>query len=449
MDGGQANPTLTERPLWPTTSAPRMAKVNAEFPPAFRPFFGKARYKVVYGGRGGAKSWAISRALLIKGVQEPLRILCTRELQSSIKDSVHRLLKDQIEAMGLTEFYEILDKEIRGKNGTLFVFEGLRYNANKIKSFEGFDIAWVEEAHSVTEENWEVLSPTIRKPGSEIWISFNPHLKSDVTYQKFVLSPPPNAVVIKMNWQDNPWFPEVLHDEMEDMKRKDFEAYLNVWEGHPRTNLAGAVYGEELKLARVEKRICKVNYDPLVPVDTFWDLGWLDATAIWFGQKVGSEYHIIRYVSGTQRDIPSYLRELASYSYNYGTYWLPHDAKAKELGTGRSIEELMRAAGKTVRIVPKLRVEDGINAARTIFPLCYFDEQECGQGIESLSSYVKDKNGSPVHDWASHGADGFRYLAVALKAPKKGGLSMLRKIEISRQRIFTSDRSESGKGWMK
>lgn len=452
MDGVQGYPTKPMRDLCDTASALSSSEQNkvftVEFPPKFKPFFTPARYKVVYGGRGGAKSWAIARALLVMAAQKPLRVLCTRELQSSIRDSVHRLLRDQIDSMGLSGVYEILDKEIRGKNGSLFVFEGLRYNANKIKSFEGFDIAWVEEAHSVTADNWEILAPTIRKEGSEIWVSFNPHLKSDPTYQKFILNPPPNSIVIKMNWSDNPWFPQVLRDEMDEMRRRDFETYLNVWEGNPRTNLAGAVYGEELRLAIAEKRICSVKYDPLFPVDTFWDLGWLDATAVWFGQKVGSEYHIIKYISGTKRDIPSYLRELSSYDYNYGTYWLPHDAKAKELGTGRSIEELIRATGRTVRIVPKLSVLDGINAARTVFPLCYFDERECSAGIESLQSYVKDADGKPVHDWASHGADGFRYLAVALKAPRgQSGAGLGNRLRAAREKLV--HKSEFGKGWMK
>ena len=396
--------------------------VAADFPEKMSNIFEPKRYKVYYGGRGGGKSWGVARHLVIRGARSPIRVLCIREYMNSIRDSVHRLITDQIEAMGLSGFYEIQQNSIKGRNGTEFIFEGLRNNATRIKSYEGIDVAWAEEAHSITKTSWDVLIPTIRKPGSEIIVTLNPDLADDNTYQRFVLNPPKEAFVTKINWSDNPWFPEVLKMELEDLKEKDFDAYLNVWEGHPRQILDGAVYANELRKATEFGRIMKVPYDETVAVHTFWDLGWADSTAIWFAQKVGFEYHIIDYLQDSQKSINDYLRLLAAKGYTYGTDWLPHDAKAKSLGTGRSIEEIMRASGRTVRIVPRLSLYDGINAARTVFSNCYFDAEKCADGLHCLRHYRYEiapgtnyYSKNPVHDWASHGADGFRYLAIAMR----------------------------------
>lgn len=203
-----------------------------DFPAKLRFLFEPARYKVAHGGRGGAKSWGFARALLLMGYKKPLRAICVREYQNSIQESVHYLLKDQIDALGLSDFYQVLESEIRGANGTMFVFAGVKNNPSKIKSAEGFDVCWVEEAEKVSEESWRVLIPTFRREGSEIWVSFNPHLQTDATYQRFVVNPPPGAVVVEINWRDNPWFPEVLEKERQHLEKTDPELYLHVWEGH-------------------------------------------------------------------------------------------------------------------------------------------------------------------------------------------------------------------------
>ena len=191
----------------------------------------RARYKVLYGGRGGLKSWSAARTLLLAGVERTLRILCAREFQNSIADSVHRLLADQIALMGLGNFYQVQNTTILGANGTEFIFVGLRYNVESIKSLEGVDICWVEEAERVSERSWEILVPTIRKAGSEIWVTFNPAQESDPTYQRFVVNPPPGAIVRKVSWRDNPWLPDELRQEAEHLRRTDPEAYMHVWEG--------------------------------------------------------------------------------------------------------------------------------------------------------------------------------------------------------------------------
>jgi|SRR5712664_1040032 len=402
--------------------------VSADFPAALEFLFRPKRYKVAYGGRGGAKSWGFARALLIMGMERPLRVLCAREWQNSIAESVHKLLSDQAAALGLP--YKIEKASIHNSFGTEFFFEGIYRNVDKIKSYEGIDICWVEEGHRCTHSSWEILIPTIRKEGSEIWVSFNPDLETDDTYQRFVKNPPPEdlATVVKVTWRDNKWFPAVLMAEMEELKSKDYDEYLHVWEGDCKVLLEGAVYMNEMRDLVKDGRLCKVPYDPLVGVSTFWDLGWADHTSIWFAQRVGFENHVIDHYSNNRRDINHYLQYLQTKPYVYDTMWLPHDAKAKTLGTKRSIEEITRGAGHKVRIVPKLSLTDGINASRLMFANTFIDETKCAAGVKSLRAYhyeIKESNGflskEPVHDESSHDADSWRYMAIALKQPGKRG----------------------------
>jgi phage terminase large subunit len=216
-------------------------ELRADFPEKLGFLFEPARYKVAYGGRGGAKSWGFVRALLVKAAEKRLRVLCARELQLSIADSVHKLLKEQIEALGLSSFYEVQQSIIIGRNGSEFIFSGLKSNATKIKSMEGIDIAWVEEAQTVSADSWEILIPTVRKDGSEIWVSFNPDQEDDPTYQRFVKNPPPGAAVVQIGWQDNPWFPDTLRAEKDYLYRVDPEAAAHVWGGQTLRNTVAQV----------------------------------------------------------------------------------------------------------------------------------------------------------------------------------------------------------------
>lgn len=403
------------------------AVAQAQFPIKLQPLFKKARYKICYGGRGGAKSWGIARALLIMAARKPLRILCAREFQASIKDSVHKLLCDQIEALGLLPFYEITQTSIRGLNGSEFAFIGLKNNPTNIKSFEGVDICWVEEGQTVSRLSWNILIPTIRKTGSEIWVSFNPDLETDETYQRFVVKPPRDAIIIKINWYDNPWFPETLKLEKDALKERDPQAYNVVWEGMCRRTVDGAIFANEMQRAEADDRITKVPYDPTKPVHAVCDLGWSDATAWWFVQFIGMETRLIRYFEGSQRTMTSYLAQLQTFGYVYDTIWLPHDAENKTLAAnGRSIEEIVRGAGFKTSIMPRVPVVDSINAARTIFPNIWFDRENCADGLNCLRHYryeVDPNTGmfskNPLHDQYSHGADAFRYIALMIKEPAK------------------------------
>ena len=403
------------------------AIAKAEFPVKLEGLFKKSRYKVAYGGRGGAKSWGIARALLILGAKSPLRILCAREFMTSMRDSVHKLLCDQIEALNLFGFYEITQASIKGKNGTEFAFAGLKNNISNIKSFEGVDIAWVEEAQTVSRLSWNVLIPTIRKESSEIWVSFNPELETDETYQRFVAIPPADCITMKVNWSDNPCFPETLKLEKDALKVRDEEAYNQVWEGLCRQTVDGAIFAKEMQQAEKEGRICRVPYDATKPVHAVFDLGWSDSTAIWFLQFVGMETRLIRYIEDSQKTISFYLATMQTFGYVYDTIWLPHDAENKTLAAaGRTIDDIVRAAGFKTRIMPRVPVLDSINAARTIFPTCYFDREHTADGLACLRHYryeVDPDTGqfsrNPLHDHYSHGADAFRYIALMIKEPVK------------------------------
>jgi phage terminase large subunit len=191
----------------------------------------KARYKVLRGGRGGGKSYSFADASLAIACHLPKRILCTREMQNSIRDSVHRLLRDRISALGLDDLFTVQRESITSKAGAEFLFKGLHHNISDIKSTEGIDICWVEEAEKVSDDSWTVLGPTVRKEDSEIWVSFNPEEEKSATYQRFVVNPPDDCAAAELIYSDNKHFPEVLRREMEYDKRVDFEKYEHVWLG--------------------------------------------------------------------------------------------------------------------------------------------------------------------------------------------------------------------------
>lgn len=392
---------------------------TAKFPSKLQFLFSPAPYKVAHGGRGSGKSWGFARALLILGAQRPLRILCAREVQKSIEDSVHTLLKDQVAELGLQDFYDVMAYEIRGKNGTTFAYAGLaQHTVTTIKSFEGVDICWVEEAQAVSKKSWDVLRPTIRKPGSEIWITFNPELETDVTYQMFVAEPPTGCVVVQMNYTDNPWFTDKLEQERLDCMRTQPKDYANIWEGKCKPAVAGAIYYDEMVKVEDERRICNVPYDPMLKVHVVFDLGWNDAMAISLVQKHSSELRIIEYIEDNRRTLDSYSAELKSKNLNWGNVYLPHDARHKNIQTGKSAEEIMQALGWNVRITPNMSVEDGIRLTRMSFGRFYFDKSKTARLVQCAKRYRRtisqstNEPGAPLHDEWSHGADDLRYVAI-------------------------------------
>jgi phage terminase large subunit len=403
-----------------------MTEEVIEFPRKLQPLFSAKRYKVMHGGRGGAKSWGVARALIVMAAQEPLRVLCAREVQKSMRDSVHRLLKDQIAAMGYGHFFEVLDNEIRGKNGSLFLFAGLAsHTVDSIKSFEGVDRVWIEEGHGVSKKSWDTLIPTIRKPGSEIWVTLNPDMDTDDTYQRFIAAPSDDTWLCEINWRDNPWFPDVLDQERLKAQRTDPESYEHIWEGKPRRVAEGAIYRHEIDALFTDGRVMPVTYDPLLPVHTVWDLGWNDSMTITFVQRGPQDVRILDYIEDSHRTLDWYVAQIEKRPYRWGTDYLPHDGRTRNFQTGKSTEEQLRAMGRrSVVVLAQTSIEEGIKAARLLFPRCYFDKLKTVRLVECLKRYRRDihtktnEPTTPLHDEYSHGADNFRYIGQAVNQMK-------------------------------
>lgn len=398
---------------------------NVQLPDKLEPLLSPARYKVAYGGRGGAKSWGIANTLLIKGTTQTLRWACLREVQNSIQNSVHKLLSDRIEVMGLSDFYTVLKTTIVGRNGTEFLFKGLSdQTAQSIKSLEGCDGAWVEEAQTVTKRSWNILSPTIRKPGSEIWVSFNPDLDTDETWVRFIEHTPPNTVLMPINYDDNPWPTAELDQERDHLMRTDPVAYRNVWLGECRAAAEGAIYEPEmLALTQDKNRITSLPYDSMLKVHTVWDLGYNDSTSIIFVQRNLSEIRVIDYIEDSHKPLAEYVEMLKARKYNYGKDYIPWDGSKKRYrftNPENSPEGMLQKLGRSVEIVDQVDVEAGISKVRTIFPRLHFDKDKTQRLRECLKRYKRaipvstGEATSPVHDQYSHGADATRYLALCV-----------------------------------
>lgn len=406
-------------------------EVDASFPPKLAALFRPARYKIIGGGRDAGRSWGAARALLIKGFKEPLRILCGREIQNTISDSVHRLLCDQIENLGLSGFYDTTDHSISGKNGTEFIYSGLRnLDASKIKSFEGIDIAWIEESENLTKRSFNILDPTIRKDNSELWFTLNYQMDSDFIYQHFVENEAPGAVVVHMTWRDNQWASKVLAAGREHMRLTDPDEYDNIWEGKVRTVVSGAIYAKEVRAMVEAKRSRPMPYDPQLPVHTVWDLGWNDAMSIGLVQRIASAVMVIGYLESSGKTYADCVAELKTLKgYVWGVDWLPHDGKQTRPDTGKNPKQILEGLGrKDVRVMPLLDREHGIRAVRMMFPRLYIDNTEYENEtwefdggkrlIECLKRYKRaipvstGEPGLPVHDEYSHGADMIRGLAT-------------------------------------
>lgn len=194
------------------------------------------RYKLYHGGRAGGKSWGFADSALILGRQKKLRIACVREIQDSIKDSVHKLLSDRIRLFGLNDYRIMEDSIINQITGTEIIFKGLKdQNAKNIKSLEGIDICWIEEGQTITRKSWEILDPTIRKDGSEIWISMNRDEETDPLWKILATNPDDDTLVVKVNWYDNPFCPDEIKRQALKCKSDDYDTYLHIWEGEPKS----------------------------------------------------------------------------------------------------------------------------------------------------------------------------------------------------------------------
>lgn len=402
-----------------------------EIPEKFAGLFEPHRYKVFHGGRGSGKSWSVARALVHLAARKQLRVVCAREFQNSIEESVHQLLKDQIELFNLP--YDVGKYSITNAIGSEFIFKGLaKDDASAVKSLEGADICWVEEAQAVSEGSWKNLTPTVRKDGSEIWVTFNPDLEDDPTYQRFVLRSPTDSLVVQVNHCDNPWFPKVLEQERLDMLRDDPKSYKNVWLGEPRTYAEGAIFKTEMEA--MGDRIGVVPHNPAKPVFAIFDLGHAasgrgDPHSIIYAQAgAGSTYNLIDYWEGNNATLPNVITdELLSKPYRYAKVIIPHDGARTNSHTGKTDAELFEDQGLSVELLERApNIDKDMNNIRTIFPFLLVDKEKCKGLLAALRGHRKERNEKTGiwhfrHDWTSHGVSAARYLAVY--ANMNGGLS--------------------------
>ena len=224
--------------------------VDLTYPAKFSPMvLQKAPIKVAKGGRGSAKSRSFGKLATVRSSRENIRIACVREIQSSIKDSVHKIIADTISEIRLDNFFEITDKAIRSWTGAEFIFKGLHRNVQEIKSLEGVDICWIEEGEGVTQESLDILIPTVlRKPGSEIWVSFNPEIEDSPCNKTFVTNPLPGTIIVEMNWRDNPWFTDELRMQMDWCRETDFEKYEWIWEGKYKKYAEDVIFKDKIEV---------------------------------------------------------------------------------------------------------------------------------------------------------------------------------------------------------
>lgn len=395
----------------------------------FKPLYlRETLFCVLYGGRGGGKSWEIADYLLFDGIKNVNRNLCCREVQKSIKQSVHQLFKDRIKRWNLGRFYQVLETEIRGANGTLFIYTGLlEHTSDTIKSFEGCNRTWIEEAQTVSKRSLDILIPTVvRTPDCQVIMSLNPYLLTDAVWADYIQptldGKRDDVTLIRVNYTDNKHCPPEIMRLAENMKQDDYEAWSNIYDGQPKLIADGAIYKDELHKMRADGRITSVPIDDILPVYTVWDLGVSDSTTIWFVQVYGKEPRLVDYYEANGEGIDHYIKLIKSKGYDYGGHFAPHDIKVREFTSGKSRLETARTMGINFEIVTNISVDDGIDATRRFLKQAWIDERRCKRGIECVQNYRREYNDKmqefkprPVHDWASHAADALRYVALSVE----------------------------------
>lgn len=401
----------------------------------FQPLLEPSRYKGAWGGRGSGKSHFFAELIVEDALRKPgLRAVCIREVQKSLKESAKKLIEDKIQALGVGSHFNPLSDRIETPGGGLIIFQGMQdHTAESIKSLEGFDRAWVEEAQTLSTRSLQLLRPTIRGDESELWFSWNPRLKVDpVDVMLRQGEKPTGASVVRANWSDNPWFPSVLEQERKDCLRDDPDQYPHIWEGDYVTVSKGAYYAKHLAESRHEGRIGKVSPDPHMTIRLFVDIGGTgakaDAFTIWAAQFVGREIRVLNYYESVGQPLAAHLDWMRSQGYTpeRAQIWLPHDGASQDKVYDVSYKSALTQAGYKVTVVPnqgkgaaKSRVEEG----RRLFPSIWFNEPKCSAGLSALGWYheKRDENRNiglgPEHDWSSHGADSFGLMCVAYEPP--------------------------------
>lgn len=428
--------------------AAKLDRTEIEFRSAevFSPLLRPARYKGAWGGRGGGKSHFFAELLIEDALRSRgLRAVCIREVQRTLRDSSKRLIEDKLQKFGLGERhgFRVMADQIVTPGGGAITFAGMQdHNAESIKSLEGVHRAWVEEAQTLSARSLSLLRPTIREKGSELWFSWNPRRKTDPVDVMLRQEMPTGAVVVKANWDSNPFMPPVLNQERLDWLEKHPEQYAHIWEGDYANVTEGAYYARQLHDARAEGRIGKVSADPLLTLNAFIDIGGTgaraDAFALWIAQFVGREVRVLDYYEAIGQPLAEHVAwlRLKGYTPDRAQVWLPHDGAQHDKVYQVSYESAFRAAGYRVNVVTnqgKGAATARIEAVRRLFPSMWFNEATTTPGLEALGWYHEKRDDArgiglgPDHDWSSHSSDAMGLLAVGYTPPRAGAVTRRRR----------------------
>jgi phage terminase large subunit len=407
---------------------PRVLQITT--PEAFGPLLGDARYKGAWGGRGSGKSHHFAEQLIARALsQKGRRSVCIREVQKSLKESAKRLIEDKLQQFGLGERdgFKVWREVIETPGDGIITFTGMQdHTADSVKSLEGFDVAWGEEAQSLSDRSLTLLRPTIRAPGSELWFSWNPNRPTDAVDRLLRSNvTPTGAVVVRANWSDNPFFPAVLEQERQDCLKLTPERYGHIWEGEYATVLEGAYFARHLTEAEQQGRIGFVARDPLMKVFAFWDIAGTgdkaDATAIWIVQFVGAEIRVLDYYEAVGQEFAAHVGWLRAQGYESAVCILPHDGGNHDKVYAVTPQGYLGQAGFPTEVVKNQgrgAAHLRISAAQRMFPSVRFNRATTDGGREALGWYHEKRDVhrniglGPEHDWSSHGADAFGLIAI-------------------------------------
>ena len=414
-----------------------MATLQIDTAEVFEPLLAPARYKGAWGGRGSGKSHFFAELLVEECLaNKGTRAVSIREVQKTLKESSKRLIEDKLRTLRVASGhgFKVFNEVIQTPGDGVITFTGMQdHTSESIKSLEGYRISWVEEAQSLSARSLQLLRPTIRLEGSELWFGWNPRRKSDAVDALLRgESLPTGAAVVKANWKDNPHFPSVLEQERQDCLRLQPEQYEHVWEGGYATVLEGAYYAASLAVAKAEGRISRVAADPLLTLRAFADIGGTGARAdsfvIWIAQFVGKEIRVLDYYEAQGQPLATHIAWMRKKGYTPDRcqWWLPHDGDTQDKVFDVSYASALKDALYKVTVVPnqgKGAAKARIEAGRRLFPSIWFNDEPTEPGRDALGWYHEKKDEArniglgPDHDWSCHGADAFGLMCVAYEEP--------------------------------
>ena len=428
-----------------------MSKLVLDTPEVFEPLLNKSRYKGAWGGRGSGKSHFFAEKLIEDCLIEPgesgqgMRAVCIREVQKDLAQSSKLLIESKLSKYGIGEAdgFKVFRDVIETPKDGLMIFKGMNdYTADSIKSLEGFKRAWWEEAQTATQHSLNLLRPTMRATGSELWFGWNPRRKID-PIDKMLRGAdlPTDSVIIRANWQNNPFFPRELEQERLDCLRVQPDQYDHIWEGGYVSVIDGAYFASHLTQARAENRIGRVAADPLMTLRVFCDIGGTgakaDAFTMWVAQFIGKEIRVLDYYEAIGQPLATHAAWLRNrgYTTEKAQIWLPHDGDTNDKVYDVSYASALKDIGYSVTVIPnqgKGAAKARIEAGRRLFPSMWFNAETTQGGIDALGWYHEKQDEhrniglGPEHDWASHGADAFGLMCVAYESPATGKIAVIK-----------------------